>query len=479
MGSLVEKSIKSIAIIGGGPSGIAAAKGFIKENRFSDIQIFEQSDSVVGTWGYSALDSSDACDVPQTSPFQPLETPKGYFPGKHDLNFTTPMYENLESNIPKEFMRYAAKPFSNDVPLYAPRETVCHYLQDYATDIMDLIQFHTQVKDVRLLPGAGTDTWSLTSCDLRTRKQKTQTFDAVAVCSGHYSTPFIPSVPGLKEWASEYPESVGHSKFYRSPARFKGKKVVVVGNSASGSDIANQISQVSQHPLVVSLGSSSRPADPPSGSKIERVTQRSQIAAFLSPSTRSRALRFEDGHVETDVDFVLFCTGYLYSLPFLSSFPSELIKDGSRIHNLYQHMFFIDHPSLAFFVLPIRVIPFPLAEVQAAVAAKVWSGQLTLPSKQQMREWEENTSARNGPGKKFLTLDGGKDFEYHNELYEWAEQAGFAKGLGPHKWTDREFWFRRRFKDVKQAYARRGQDRFNVRTPEELGFRFEEQNGSD
>ena len=473
MGSIGHSSIRRVAVIGSGPSGLATAKFLLNESSFSDVQIFEQSDSIEGAWKHSIVNTDDCCDVPQTNPLQPLEKPKNNGRKKGGVSFTTPMYDHLETNIPHQLMKYAGKHFDAENSLYPPRHVVSQYLESYAAELVDLIQFHTQAQDLHYQQIDKRDAWSLKTCDLGTGETKTQIFDAVAVCSGHYNTPYIPKITGLQSWAGRYRGSISHSKFYRIPDVFENKKVVIVGNSASGMDIANQVSQKSKLPLIMSQRSSSWLTGSHSKSEEQRMLMRPEIAEFLEPDERSRAIRFTDGHVEEDVDHVLFCTGYLYAFPFLSSFLPELIKDGFRVYNVYQHIFFRGHPSLAFVALPIRVIPFPLSEVQAAVIAKVWSGQLALPSKQEMLEWERNTVIQNGDGKKFLTLDGGRDFTYHNQLYDWASTVGFTEGLEPHRWTAKELWLRGKFPDLKKAYSQRGQDRFCVKTPEELGFDFE------
>ena len=199
-----------------------------------------------------------------------------------------------------------------------------------------------------------------------------------------------------------------------------------------------------------------------------------QIADFIKPSEACRAIRFKDGHIETDVDQILYCTGYLYSLSFLPSLQRDLVKDGFRVYNIYQHIFFQNNPSLAFIGLPMRILPFPLAEVQAAIVAKVWSGKLSLPSKQKMEDWEETTVAENGEGKKFFTLDDLKDFKYHNALYDWASEAGFDSSKRPKRWSEKDFWLRARFPDIKKAYGQKGEDRHLIQTPEELGFVFDQ-----
>jgi hypothetical protein len=70
-----------------------------------------------------------------------------------------------------------------------------------------------------------------------------------------------------------------------------------------------------------------------------------------------------------------------------------------------------------------------------------------------------------------------RDFEYHNEMVQWAEGArdldGGGKGKLPPKWNAKETWTRERFPAIKRAFAERGEGRHAVRTVEELGFDYE------
>jgi Flavin-binding monooxygenase-like len=50
-----------------------------------------------------------------------------------------------------------------------------------------------------------------------------QEFDSVVIASGHYHSPNVPDIPGLKEWKNRWPERVSHSKAYRRPDDFKDK----------------------------------------------------------------------------------------------------------------------------------------------------------------------------------------------------------------------------------------------------------------
>jgi cation diffusion facilitator CzcD-associated flavoprotein CzcO len=72
----------------------------------------------------------------------------------------TPLYDNLEANIPKDLMAYSDKPFPDDAPLFPNHKTVLKYLEEHAEEVRHLIRFQTQVLDVRLqgfsgAPGQG------------------------------------------------------------------------------------------------------------------------------------------------------------------------------------------------------------------------------------------------------------------------------------------------------------------------------------
>ena len=383
------------------------------------------------------------------------------------------MYDHLETNIPSPLMQFSDKPFPKDSQLFPTRKTVSQYLNEYATEVRHLIRFQTQVTNIDLQVVGDRDTWLVQSKDLVTGKEFAHQYHAVLICSGHYTVPYVPNIPGVEDWNNSYPGSISHSKLYRTPENFNGRKVVVVGNSASGTDIAKHISEVAEHPVIISQRSESFLAVPEGGSEGTQLKPMAPLVEFINPSTMNRAVRFADGHIEEDVDYIVFCTGYLYSFPFLKSLLPNLVTDGFRVHNVYQHMFYIDHPSLAFPGLPMRILPFPLSEAQAAVIARVWSCRLRLPSREEMLKWERETLQTNGVGKKFHTLNFPKEFDYHNSLCNWALHADSPHfGKRAHKWTEKEYWLRERFAAIKKAFADRGEARDQVKTLEELGFDF-------
>lgn len=454
----------------------------LAEKYFGKIDIFEQRCRVGGVWNYTpAPDKRQLRDeIPQLNPHQPPDEPIWHNVGAsgsrgkraREANFVSPLYDNLETNIPNFLMRFSDKPFPEKSQLFPKHETVIQYLDEYSADVRDLIQFQVQVVDVRAAD-ASRGTWSVTTKALETGLENTEIYDAVVVASGHYNVPHVPSIPGVAAWNEAYPGALSHSKFYNSPESYRDKKVIVIGNSASGVDIGMQIGSVCRKPLISSSRSESLFLPEPNPDKLEYP----EIVEFLSPESNDRAVRFSNGHIEEKIDAILFCTGYFYSYPFLSSLDPPVVKNGARTLHVYQHIFYIEQPTMAFPVLNHKVIPFPLSENQAAVIARVWAGRLGLPSQREMYNWEDSLVKTRGPGKTFHVMPFPMDADYLNSLYDWASQAtpsaetGNTGKLGV-RWGEMERWARERFPLMKKAFAKKGEERHSIQIIEELGFDF-------
>jgi cation diffusion facilitator CzcD-associated flavoprotein CzcO len=65
-------------------------------------------------------------------------------------------------------------------------------------------------------------------------------------------------VDGLEDYIEKFPGRVIHSKSYRSPFNFKDKKVIVIGNAASGHDITSALVKTAKLPVYQSRRSASR-----------------------------------------------------------------------------------------------------------------------------------------------------------------------------------------------------------------------------
>jgi len=456
----VALNVKRIAIVGAGPSGLILAKFLVAENCFETIDVYEMRSEVGGIWNYTPQILSEPVKFPRIDPHVSLDKPISKS-NKGQLVFQSPAYDRLITNIPKSVMDLSDHKFSSESPLFPSRETVREFWVDYSQNIRHHIRLGTQVQDICLDQELGRDRWTLKVKDLITGHQQEAWYDAVVVANGHFNVPYIPDIPGIEAWNSTYPGAIAHSRDYKSPEAYRGKKVCLVGSGPSSADIGQQIASVSASPVILSARSeASRLVTMP-------VQEMPPIRDFV---VENRTLCFEDGRIETAVDAILFCTGYLYSYPFLESLNPPIVTDGLRVRGLYKQIFLTEHPTLVFPGLSKRVSPFPFVEAQAEVIARVWSGRLVLPSKPYMEEEEQNMLAERGSGMSFHIL-GPLEVEYTHDLHEWASQAQ-PGGIGksPIIWDEKTRWIRTNFQAIRTAYTERKSE---VSTPEELGFDFD------
>ncbi len=453
-------SVRRVAIIGAGPSGLAAAKYLRAQGSFDQIVVFEQQGQPGGIWNYSQQ-APKQTNVPQTNPFvgpqealrQPSASPDEA-PG-----FPSALYDDLHANIPKALMNFSDQKFPDDAWIYPSRQAIQQYLWDYAQDVLGLVRFCFQVDSIRLLQqDDGQDKWSLEAHSTVNDETVSDTFDAVVVANGHFSVPFIPPMRNVEAFQNAHPSVIIHSNQYRTASAFAGKKTIVVGNGPSGSDIARQINTVSKGKTLISV----KAATPPVVLQHTGCAEVAEIEEFL---VAQRGVRLKDGHVETDIDAIVFCTGFLFSYPFLPDLQRKLLTSGRGIHGLYKHLFCIDHPTLVFPALNMKAVPWPLAEGQAAVFAAVWSNHLRLPGVEAMREWGRELYDSQGEPLHVFFIPA-QDGAYINEMHDWAAQASHL-GKEPPRWDDELFWQRSVFTEAKRMFEQQG---CKATTLEELGL---------
>lgn len=357
-------------------------------------------------------------------------------------------------------MCFPKHPFGGELRLFPKHEDVRRYLQEYAEDLREKIRFNTRVTDAR----KNGEKWEVKLRDEKMGSEWGREYDALVVAAGHYNIPFIPAFSGMEEWNRKYPGRIIHSKSFRTVEEYAGKRVVVVGNSASGYDIAMHLA-----PVVSELWQSIRTQGSPVADDKIRVVP--EISRFV-PETGE--VCFIDGTVLGGVDAVVFCTGYLHSLPWLHPSGPPLITNGNRMQNTYQHIFYAPDATLSFVGLPIKVIPFPTMQSQAAVISRVYSRRIQLPGIEEMRRWEKEEVLKKGNGKGFSFYGYPADAEYLDELERMCDQAGEG-GLEPVRWREWERWVRPRVAKIKASFVEaKREGKTDVRTMEELGWVFEE-----
>ena len=155
---------------------------------------------------------------------------------------------------------------------------------------------------------------------------------------------------------------------------------------------------------------------------------------------------------------VIFCTGYLYSLPMFPKEAGFVSSDGLYVHQLYQHTFYAYDPTLVFMGLPKKVIPFPTFQNQAIVVAKVWAQKLTLPSSGRMQKEESERLEQQGfEATKYHSFPPPEDAVLAEGWRKWIESDkshGWQKSMKPWCWTKEKIEYRNRTRDIKEIFLK-------------------------
>ncbi|XP_044077185.1 flavin-containing monooxygenase FMO GS-OX-like 4 isoform X1 [Siniperca chuatsi] len=387
--------LQRVAVVGAGAAGLCAARHILsRRNSFAPPVVFELTGNIGGTWCYD-------------------ERVGAYDNGRP---IHSSMYNNLRTNLPKEVMMFPDFPFDPQLNSFLPHQEVQRYLEGYCQshDIRPHIRFNTVVENVKpvVVTTEGEEArtaWEVTSSDLSGR-QKTETFDSVFVCSGHYSDPHVPDIPGIGNFKGK----VLHSHAYRCAEPFSGQSVVVLGAKASGLDISIELAKVGAQ-VTLSHGRPRFTFPLPSG-----IRQSSPVAAVQEDGS----IRFQDGSVG-GADVLMFCTGYNFRYPFLDAAQLGLEIQDHVVSPLYRFLMPPAFPSLFFIGICKIICPFPNFNCQVQFALAVLDGSVTLPSQAQMedevrRELQEKMAR--GVQQRHLLIMDQDQWEYCQAL---ARAAGF------------------------------------------------------
>ena len=204
---LQSRSVKTIAVIGAGPSGLVAAK-FLVERGYS-VRVFESEENIGGTFRYRAYDGA----VQVSSKFLTAFT---------DMRF------------------------SKDAPDHVPLPQYLAYLDEYCEkfNLWDLISFGTKVMDISRRASRdrrhGSE-YVVSICAVtkggKTAQHAALEFDAVLVCSGLHLTPLNPNIEGLDAFIADGGQVI-HSADYKHRSQLADRNLLIIGSGETGMDIA-------------------------------------------------------------------------------------------------------------------------------------------------------------------------------------------------------------------------------------------------
>ncbi|BFZ22832.1 hypothetical protein BsWGS_25871 [Bradybaena similaris] len=404
-----------VAIIGAGSSGITAVKCF-QDAGFQDMVCYERRDVIGGLWYY--------------------KEDTGRWVDESCVNKSTVI------NTSKEFMAFSDYPMPDHYPNFCHNSDVEAYFLDYCKHfgVDKYIQYNTEVISLkRHASYESTGRWEIKVKNHKSGKESVELIDYVIVANGHHGEPNIPSFPGLDKFQGV----TMHSKEFKDNRSINGDRAVVVGIGNSGGDCAVEISKYMKVYLATRRGAwimnrlvkNGMPWDYSSHNRfssyirswLPRSYRNKKAKALLNQnfnhdvyhltpvhepdaahptandelpnriaagrvvvkpnilSFTQKGVVFEDGTFEDDIDLVIFATGYKLGYSFIEK---SLLDVKNNKVELFKHMFIPDLPkqTIAFLAVaqPLGAM-FPIAELQSRLAARVFKGELILPSSKNMK----------------------------------------------------------------------------------------------
>jgi dimethylaniline monooxygenase (N-oxide forming) len=405
-----------VAIIGGGPGGIVAAK-FLKDRGFRPI-VFEQGSDIGGQWNTASPHS-------------------GAWPG-------------MRANTSRVTTQFSDLSHADCVPVFPSDQDMLTYLRSYAQkfDLLRHIRLGMRVRSIVRLPIENSWRIQFDGPSLSTAKE---TFPYIVVACGRHRTPVFPNVPGLDTFLDK--GRVAHTFSYKECRTHRGLRVLVLGGGVSALEIASELALLGASRVVnacrrqryiIPKFVNGRPTDHVAFTRIaalsaelfpkELTEQRLKefvlsvsgtpdqygalrpndeiLRAGLSQSqyylplvaegrisvrpwvrqiTGSR-VHFIDNHAE-EFDDIIFGTGYQTDLSFLEEGLQADVRSNDSSPRLYYYTFHPTHPNIAFVGLLDLMGPyFPILELQARWIANTWSGASQMPTRDamllQIREYQ-------------------------------------------------------------------------------------------
>lgn len=278
------------------------------------------------------------------------------------------MYKFLWTNGPKEaseFVDYTYDHhFGKPVPSFLTREETLDYFTGRINsdcNIRDYIRFKTPVRYVEFKPEE--DLFTVRSEDLATGQFKEERFDHVVVAIGRYSTPNIPSFDGM----DTFPGRISHSHDFRDAREYIGQDVLLIGGSFSAEDIGLQLYKFGAKFVTISYRSKPLGFNWPE--KIKEVP--------LLVRLEGKTAHFKDGS-QRDVDSIILCTGYRNHFPFMANDLRLPPNKSFYPEHLYNGVFFLDQPRLAYMGMLRFSYGLPGLDIQAWFLRDVLLGRVPL-----------------------------------------------------------------------------------------------------
>ncbi|KAI4323516.1 hypothetical protein L6164_023114 [Bauhinia variegata] len=275
----MDRSVK-VAVIGAGVSGLSAARELQREGH--QVVVLEKSHRIGGIWVYDQKTESDPLSID---------------PNREIVH--TSLYRSLRTNAPRQIMDFLDYPFSKeetgDQRTFPGHEEVLRFLDKFAKEfgLHSLIRFNTEVVRVEQVNRE----WVVES-KTRGSVSERETFEAVVVCTGHFTQPRFAKIPGIEKW----PGFQMHSHNYRVPEPFRDQVVLIIGLGPSGVDISREVAKIAKEVHVA--GKQIIGVD----LKLENHDNTFYYTNYVEHVQEDGSVTFADGS-SIHADAIIHCTG--------------------------------------------------------------------------------------------------------------------------------------------------------------------------
>ena len=234
-----------------------------------------------------------------------------------------------------------------------------------------LVRFSTVVRRVEY--HKETDDFTVVAKNLDKDEESTERFTHVIVATGIFSVPNVPNLPGIDDFHGK----IIHAHEFKDARDFKGERILIVGASYSAEDLALQTMKFGAEKVTTCWRSKPMNFKWPTG-----IDERPLVKEF-----RGNSAEFSDGTTD-DFDSIILCTGYKKHYPFL---PDDLRLKGKLTvypDNLYKGTVWMNggNGKLLYLGTHDQYYTFTMFDVQALWACRYISGDLNIPSRQEMLE---------------------------------------------------------------------------------------------
>jgi hypothetical protein len=197
--TVTSEKAKRYCLIGAGACGLPIVKNFVE--RGIPFDCFEREADVGGIW----------------NPESPSH-----------------VYETICLNTSVSLTKYVDFDMSRDMPQFLNKHQAIDYLRSYARHfkLYDHISFNTTVQEVE----KHGDKWLVTVSG----NKRPRVYDGVVVSTGHHWDPRIPEYPG------NFTGETLHAIQVKDREQLKGKRVLVVGAGNTGCDLAADAAYLSR-----------------------------------------------------------------------------------------------------------------------------------------------------------------------------------------------------------------------------------------